>query len=213
MKPPERIETERLVLRKPRMEDAPAIFAGWAQDPEVTRYLTWRPHQRIEQTQEFVQSCLAAWENETRFPYMITLKESDEVIGMIDPRIEGPKVGIGYVIARSHWGKGYVPEATRAIIALGISATIDLSGLCHNRCGKRRFTACPGESRACNVKGFCENILFIPISAIYRVIVISTQSQSKQRRSHVEQENHLYRSRCDGRSHDRRLAAQETGKA
>lgn len=113
---PERIETERLVLRKPRMDDASAIFAGWAQDKEVTRYLTWRPHQHIEQTEEFVQSCISAWEYETRFPCMITLKENGVVIGMIDPRIEGHKVGIGYVAARTHWGKGYVPEATRAII-------------------------------------------------------------------------------------------------
>ena len=43
MEAPERIETERLVLRKLRMEDAPVIFETYAQDPEVTRYLVWRP--------------------------------------------------------------------------------------------------------------------------------------------------------------------------
>ena len=116
MKMPERIETERLLLRKPRMDDAPAIFDGWAQDQEVTRYLTWRPHGQIEQSQEFLQACIRAWESETRFPYMITLKENGQVIGMIDPRIEGPKVGIGYGAARAYWGNGYVTEATRAII-------------------------------------------------------------------------------------------------
>lgn len=83
---PERIETERLVLRKLHMEDANAIFTGWAQDKQVTRYLTWRPHLRIEQTKEFVQTCLSAWEHGTRFPYMITLKETNEAVGMIDPR-------------------------------------------------------------------------------------------------------------------------------
>jgi [ribosomal protein S5]-alanine N-acetyltransferase len=116
MKMPEQLETERLVLRKPRMDDARAIFEGWTQDREVTRYLTWRPHERIEQTQEFVQGCIRAWEGETRFPYVITLKGTGEVIGIIDPRIEGPKIGIGYGSARAYWGKGYVTEATRAII-------------------------------------------------------------------------------------------------
>jgi [ribosomal protein S5]-alanine N-acetyltransferase len=116
MKMPERIETERLVLRKPRLDDAHAIFDGWAQDPEVTRYLTWRPHERLEQTREFMQVCIRLWEGETRFPYMMTLKENGQVIGMLDPRIEGPKVGIGYIAARAHWGRGYVPEATRAVI-------------------------------------------------------------------------------------------------
>ena len=116
MKYPERIETKRLVLRVPRMDDALAIFAGWTQDTEVTRYLTWRPHQRVQETEDFIQNCLFAWEHETRFPYVIILKESSKVIGIIDPRIEGPKVGIGYGAARAHWGKGYVTEATRAII-------------------------------------------------------------------------------------------------
>ena len=116
MKPPERIETERLVLRIPRVEDASIIFVCWTQDKEVTRYLTWRPHQHMRQTEDYIQSCISAWEHKTRFPYMITLKESSEIIGMIDPRIEGMKVGIGYVAARAYWGKGYVTEAIHAII-------------------------------------------------------------------------------------------------
>jgi ribosomal-protein-alanine N-acetyltransferase len=91
MKPPERVETEHPVLRKPHTNDALAIFEGWAQDHEVTRYLTWHLHQRVEQTQEFSGSCLFAWEREIRFPYAITLGETDEVIGMIDPRIEGAR--------------------------------------------------------------------------------------------------------------------------
>jgi len=34
--------TFRLLLRPPIMEDAEAIFTGYAQDSEVTRYLVWR---------------------------------------------------------------------------------------------------------------------------------------------------------------------------
>jgi [ribosomal protein S5]-alanine N-acetyltransferase len=116
MKMPERIETARLILRPPQIEDAFAMFNGWAQDQEVTRYLTWRPHTSLEQSQTIVAGAVSAWKHEIRFPYMIALKESGEVIGMIDPRIEGPKVGVGYVIGRAYWRKGYMTEATRAII-------------------------------------------------------------------------------------------------
>ena len=35
---------------------------------------------------------------------------------MIDIQMEGPKVSVGYVAARAHWGKGYMPEVTRAVI-------------------------------------------------------------------------------------------------
>ena len=34
------LETERLLLRPFRAEDAEAMFRNWASDPEVTRYLT-----------------------------------------------------------------------------------------------------------------------------------------------------------------------------
>ena len=41
---PERIETPRLILRKPMLEDAEEVFEAYASDPEVTRYLTWLTH-------------------------------------------------------------------------------------------------------------------------------------------------------------------------
>jgi len=116
MKPLEKIETKRLILRRPRTDDAPAIFAGWVQDPEVTYFLTWYLHKNIEQTESILRIAISAWDEETRFPFMLTLREDDKVIGMIDPRIEGPKVGIGYVMNRAYQRNGYMTEATRAII-------------------------------------------------------------------------------------------------
>lgn len=116
MKPPEQIETERLILRKPRMEDAPAMFSGWTQDLEVARFLTRRPHENIEQTEAILTWAITAWDGDERFPFMVTLKESGDVIGMIDPHIEGHKVAIGYVMSRAYQGKGYMTESTRAII-------------------------------------------------------------------------------------------------
>ena len=44
LRPPDTFETARLRLRRPRMEDAPAIYARYASDTDVTRYLPWRPH-------------------------------------------------------------------------------------------------------------------------------------------------------------------------
>jgi RimJ/RimL family protein N-acetyltransferase len=152
MKPPERIETERLVLRQPRLEDAQIIFQSWAQDKEVTRYLSWRPHQRIEQTQRFIQGCLSAWEYETRFPYVITLKGTGEVIGMIDLHMEGARVSLGYVTAHDHWGKRYIPEATQALIrwALGqpsiyrVYATTDVENRASQRVLEKVGMQCEG---------------------------------------------------------------------
>ena len=39
-----RIETERLVLRQFSIDDAEAMYLGWAGDPEVTRFMSWPTH-------------------------------------------------------------------------------------------------------------------------------------------------------------------------
>lgn len=63
-----------------------------------------------------LKNAIAAWEGETRYPYIITLKKNGKVIGMIDPRIDGAKMEVGYVIGKTHQGKGYMTEAVRAMI-------------------------------------------------------------------------------------------------
>jgi len=115
MNPPEQFETERLILRRPRVDDAPVIFAAYAQDPEVTRYMTWRPHKNMEETYRIVELMLKLWEEGNAYSYAITLKDSDSVIGMITMHPDDFKVGLGYVLARPHWGKGYAPEAALAV--------------------------------------------------------------------------------------------------
>jgi RimJ/RimL family protein N-acetyltransferase len=138
---PERIETERLVLRKPRMDDAPVLFDSYMQDPEVTRYTTWRPHTHIQEAEDFIRSSISAWENGIRFPFVITGKEANEPFGMIDLHLKGGTIGLGYVIARSHQGQGYATEATQAIIswALGqasiyrVNASTDIENIASQR--------------------------------------------------------------------------------
>jgi ribosomal-protein-alanine N-acetyltransferase len=116
MKPPNHIETERLVLRIPSVADAEAIFNSYAQDSEVTRYLIWRPHKNIHETEGFLSDCAAAWEGNVRFPYAITLKQSGAAIGMIEIRINDFKADVGYVISRRHWGKGLATEALHCLV-------------------------------------------------------------------------------------------------
>ena len=46
----QRIEIHQLILRPFRMEDAEDMYANWASDPEVTRYLTWPAHGSVDVT-------------------------------------------------------------------------------------------------------------------------------------------------------------------
>lgn len=55
----QRLDTERLVLRKYVYEDAAAMYKNWASDKEVTKYLTWPAHS----SQEVTQGVIKDWMN------------------------------------------------------------------------------------------------------------------------------------------------------
>jgi [ribosomal protein S5]-alanine N-acetyltransferase len=110
---PEGFRTTRLTLRPLAMADAQAIFDGYAQDPAVSRYLSWRPHTQIEQTQAYIQQCLAASDYRT---YGLIEQGGRHVIGAFDLRRWAPgRLSYGYVLARSFWGQGLMTEALREV--------------------------------------------------------------------------------------------------
>ena len=112
----DQLTTERLILRAPRETDAPVMFERWTKDPEGTRYLPWRPHTDLAQTDKFVQGCVAAFAEGKRLPFVITLRDDEQPIGMIELRPGGISADFGYVLARSAWGRGYMTEAARAVV-------------------------------------------------------------------------------------------------
>ena len=50
-----RMETKRLVLRPYVIEDADAMFRNWANDPQVTKYLSWEPHKDVEEIKQILE--------------------------------------------------------------------------------------------------------------------------------------------------------------
>ena len=111
---PNTFQTSRLLLRPIDMGDAQAIFDGYAQDAEVSRYLTWRPHTSITHTETYVQACLNAATSRT---YALVQLTTNEVIGSFDLRETGPaRLGYGYVLARPLWGMGLMTEALTAVV-------------------------------------------------------------------------------------------------
>ena len=110
---PTAFRTARLVLRPVAPVDAKPIFDSYAQDPEVTRFLTWRPHVRIEETQAYVALCLAAPSSRT---YALVEQGSEKLIGALDLRQSSSwRLGYGYVLARSSWGHGLMTEALTTV--------------------------------------------------------------------------------------------------
>lgn len=146
---PERIETERLMLRRPVLRDAPAIFARYASDPEVTRFLGWPRHRVLEDTHAFLAVSDAAWRRFGVGPYIIELRADGALLGATGLELDAAHVGLrrvsrsppasapecamtGYVLARDAWGRGYATEALRAMVYLATSlGLLRLQSLCH----------------------------------------------------------------------------------
>lgn len=124
---PDEIHTARLLLRKPRATDAPLMFNAYAQDPAVTRYLMWRPHANVEETRAVIDRFLAAWERQEGFCWFLFGNDTGEMIGSIAARPEvraglaDNGFNLGFLLARSQWGNGYMPEAIAAVVEWAFS--------------------------------------------------------------------------------------------
>jgi ribosomal-protein-alanine N-acetyltransferase len=112
----ETLKTPRLVLRRPRLSDAVAIFEEYAADAEVTRFLTWRPHRSAADVRAFLELRLRIEASGDESSWMITRAGEDRAIGAIGCAVEGHAVTLGYVLGRTHWNRGYMTEAVRAIV-------------------------------------------------------------------------------------------------
>jgi RimJ/RimL family protein N-acetyltransferase len=109
------LNTARLKLRPARLDDASAIFEEYAQDPDVTRYLTWRPNKQVSESKEFLADCLARKKAGEQFLWVITLPSDDRAIGTLACRLKDHKAELGYALAKRFWNQGLMSEAARAV--------------------------------------------------------------------------------------------------
>jgi ribosomal-protein-alanine N-acetyltransferase len=113
------LETERLLLRKMRLDDAEALFA-YASDPEVTRYVPWDTHRSMEDSESFLGFATEGYERGDFGGWGVVLKDDGVFIGTCGIDVgyapEHARAELGYVLSRKHWGKGLMPEAVRAVI-------------------------------------------------------------------------------------------------
>ena len=108
---PDRFETARLILRPIARQDAPAIFTGYAQDLEVVRFVVWRPHQGLTDTEAYISRCTAARPDRAR-TYALTRRADGRLLGAFElRRPEAHRLDCGYVLARPFWGSGLMTEA------------------------------------------------------------------------------------------------------
>ena len=133
MRAPEKIETERLILRRPRRRDVPGIFARYASDPEVTRYLAWPRHLTVDDTMMFLHFSDGEWRLHGYGPYLVWSKSTALLLGSTGLTLEPSRVAqTGYVFARDAWGRGYATESLHAMVDLANAQALRrLYAMCH----------------------------------------------------------------------------------
>lgn len=109
------LRTDRLLLRSPREGDAPELFESFGADPEVTRYLTWRPHSTIADAEAALSVRLERLASGIEYSWIIELHESRRLVGVISIWLEGDAAELGFVLARSCWNQGLATEAVLTV--------------------------------------------------------------------------------------------------
>lgn len=115
-----RLETDRLILRRFVIEDADEMYNNWANDDEVTKYLTWPTHSSVDVTKYILNGWIEKYENDNFYNWAIVLKETGQVIGnisVVELREDIESAIVGYCMSRSLWGQGIMPEALGEVIA------------------------------------------------------------------------------------------------
>ena len=130
---PQRVETSRLVLRRPTPADAAAIRDGWAADAEATRYMSWPRHLSEADTAEFIEFSDREWTDSPGGPYLIEVAADGRVIGSCGFEFAPDGTAeVGYILSRDGRGFGYATEALLAQVDVARAlAPLVLTALVH----------------------------------------------------------------------------------
>ena len=112
------METERILLRPWREEDAEALYRH-ASDPEVGPRAGWSPHKSVDESRNIIRTLFA-----NDHTWAIVQKESREPIGCIcyytpdesNIGIFPNDAEVGYWVARPYWNRGIATEALKLLI-------------------------------------------------------------------------------------------------
>ncbi|WRS28434.1 GNAT family N-acetyltransferase [Oscillospiraceae bacterium MB08-C2-2] len=108
------LETSRLGFRPLSHEDHGALAPILG---DVQTMYAWEYGFSSEQITQWIDACLTRYANEGYAYFAAIDKQTGELIGVMGPLnedIDGHvHLGIGYIVAKCHWGKGYATEGAQ----------------------------------------------------------------------------------------------------
>ena len=111
------LKTDRLLLRRHQIEDAPVLFEIFGSDPQMFEYSGWNPYQTSAMAAETVRSFIKSYDDPHFYGWGIVYKENlIGTIGAYDFDADKSRIEIGMSIQRALWGHGFATEALTAVL-------------------------------------------------------------------------------------------------
>ncbi len=115
------LETERLILRPWTEADAESLYE-YAKDPAVGPIAGWPPHRCVDESLNVIRNVLNGPQC-----YAICEKANNKAIGAMELKLNGQtdmtqredECELGYWLGKPFWGRGYTPEAAKALLRYG----------------------------------------------------------------------------------------------
>jgi RimJ/RimL family protein N-acetyltransferase len=152
---PERIETERLILRAAKSHDGPEAFEAVVESVnELKPWMPWvHPEPLLESSIRFHAEAQAKWYSREMLDFQWHDKATGRLIGKggfhtINWTV--PKLEIGYWVRTSMAGKGYCTEAVNALVSFA-----------QKEFSTKRLEICsdPRNKKSCTVAERCGFVL------------------------------------------------------
>lgn len=115
----ERIETDRLLIRRLCLTDAEDMYE-YTSNPIVTMHLHWHPHKKIDETRQFIAKVLNNYDtSNTEFTYGIELKSERKLIGVLKIMnicYYNKRAEFTSILNPKYQGKGFMGEAWQGLL-------------------------------------------------------------------------------------------------
>ena len=115
------LESERLLLRRLCMRDAPDIY-DYSRDAEVARHVLWTAHTSPSESRSYIRYMLRRYRLGEPSSWGIVLKREDRVVGTIGfmwIQEENASAEVGYSLGRAYWNQGIMTEALELVLDFG----------------------------------------------------------------------------------------------
>jgi RimJ/RimL family protein N-acetyltransferase len=137
------LETERLLLRRLELNDAPLVY-DYMREREIAANTLLIPYPYPEgAAEEWITSSQESFDEGEAYSFALVLKTENCFIGAlgIHPNADHRRAELGYWLGKPYWNKGYITEAACRVIQFGFEE------LNLNRIYANYFTHNPASAR------------------------------------------------------------------